>query len=232
MPAPRTTSLVLAVAAAGSLAAGGAVASGPPAAAFAPVRLLPLPARVATQCRLASRLRLCPQRLPRATLSLRPGAAPPPLFAVRAGPLRDGDAEMIGISFAYGAPWEPGSGSGWRRHLWRNGPCCFLHFELWRAIRGTPPFPATARPAVVGGRRGELAPATALGMACGPGDAGVFFCNHLRFRWRERGSWYVATLHHFGRIGETRALLARILRQLRPIAVLNGSIDTQSGTQR
>lgn len=216
MTTPRTIVLTLVAAAACGLAASGATASRPPAPAFAPVRLLPLPARAVTQCRLAFRLRLCPSRLPQATLTLRPGVASPPLSAVRVGPLRNVGAELIGISFAYGAPVEHATGGG--RNLWRNRPCCFLHFELWRAISGVPRLPVTARPAIVGGRHGTLAQASALGMACGPGDAGVFFCNHLRFRWHEHGSWYVATLHHYGRTGETRTLLARILHVLRPIA--------------
>jgi hypothetical protein len=125
---------------------------------------------------------------------------------------------MAGISFAYGAPWEPGGGDPtWREHLWRNRPCCFMHFELWKALRGKPSFPATSKPSLLGGKKGDLAPSASLGMACGPGNAGVFFCNHTRFRWRQDGLWYVATIHRFGTERETQALLARILRTLQPV---------------
>ena len=107
-------------------------------------------------------------------------------------------------------------GPGWRQHVWRNRPCCFLHFELWHALRGRPIFPSTARPAALGGLRGDLALATSAGLACLTGSAGVYFCNHVRFRWKQGGSWFVATLHSFGN-RETTALLSRIIRELRPI---------------
>jgi hypothetical protein len=121
--------------------------------------------------------------------------------------------------FSYGAPWEPDSGPDWQQHAWRNRPCCFLHFDLWHALRGKPTFPETIRPATVGGVHGELAVATGAGLGCGPGNAGVYFCNHVRFRWKHGDSWFVATLHSFGNT-ETTALLGRIIRELRPIAAL------------
>jgi hypothetical protein len=189
----------------------------PPKAAFAPVRLHVLPARALNQCRLDRRLRLCPRRLPRASIAYRRGAPLPTLVAERFAPGRNGGALEIGISFAYGVPWEPSSGPDWRQHAWRNRPCCFLHFDLWHALRGIPTFPDTARRATLSGRKGDLAPAAGAGMACGAGNAGLYFCNHVRFRWKQGGSWFVATLHSFGN-RETTALLGRIIRELRPIA--------------
>jgi len=191
----------------------------PPRAAFATVRLYPLPRGVLTQCHLARPVHLCPRRLPRAWIGYPHGAPPPALTAERFAVRRNAGDSEVGISFSYGAPWEPGSGPGWRQHLWRNRPCCFLHFELWHALRGRPIFPSTARPAALGGLRGDLALATSAGLACLTGSAGVYFCNHVRFRWKQGGSWFVATLHSFGN-RETTALLSRIIRELRPIVSL------------
>src|SRR4051794_19268331 len=187
-----------------------------PAEAFTPIRLYSLPRQALVQCQLARQLARCPTRLPRATIAYRRGAAPPPLYAERYRPGMNGHALLVGMSFSYGAPWEPGSGPDWRRHLWRNRPCCFFHFELWRSLRSIPPFPEQRVAASLAGRRGDLAAATGFGLACGRGNGGVFFCNHMRFRWREHGKWFVATLHRFGTQRETRSLLARIVASLRP----------------
>ncbi|HEX9379993.1 MAG TPA: hypothetical protein VF891_00725 [Gaiellaceae bacterium] len=190
----------------------------PPRAAFATVRLHPLPLQALNQCRLARAIAFCPRRLPLASLPgwRAPRGTPPPiLVAQRYRPFRDGRARLVGVSFGYGAPWEPDSGPDWRQHLWRNRPCCFLHFELYRAIKGTPPMAAHVERAPLGGRSGLLAAAAGYGLGCD----GPFFCNHLRFYWRERGSWYVATLHHFG-VPETRTLLDRLVRELRPVRTL------------
>ena len=185
-----------------------------PRAAFAAVELHPLNRQARVQCQLATQLAICPARLPRATIALgRP--SPPPVYAERYRPGRNGDAVMVGMSFSYGAPWEPGSGSGWRHHLWRNRPCCFLHLEIWRSLRGVPPFPDGAHRARLAGRVGDLAPATGYGLACGAGNAGVWFCNHTRFRWRESGVWYVASIHRFGKGGEDTRLLGRLIAELR-----------------
>jgi hypothetical protein len=224
MPSPRLTLLALAavlamVSLCASVTAALTVADPPPRAAFAAVRLYPLPKRALTQCHLALAVQLCPRRLPRASLAYRPGATPPELTAERFRPLLNGGAFEAGISFSYGAPWEPDSGPDWQQHAWRNRPCCFLHFDLWHAVRGKPTFPETTRPATVGGVHGDLALATGAGLGCGPGNAGVYFCNHVRFRWTQGGTWFVATLHSFGD-AETRALLGRIIRELRPIATL------------
>ena len=191
----------------------------PPRAAFVAVRLYALPKRVLTKCHLARAVQLCPRRLPRAWIAYRRGAIPPALTAERFAARRNGSDSEVGISFSYGAPWEPDSGPGWQQHLWRNRPCCFFHFELWHALRGRPTFPDTARPAAVGSLHGDLAPATGAGLGCGAGNAGVYFCNHVRFRWKQGGSWFVATLHSFGN-RETTALLGRLIRELRPIGTL------------
>jgi hypothetical protein len=153
--------------------------------------------------------------LPRAFIGLR--GSPPQLVAERFKAGLKGKPVLAGMSFSYGAPWEPGSGAGWQDHVWRNRPCCFLHFELWKSLRGQPAFPEKSRRAVIGGRLGDLAPSSGFGMACGPGNAGVFFCNHTRFRWRAGNTWYVASLHRFGAERETASLLGRILRTLRPV---------------
>jgi hypothetical protein len=192
----------------------------PPKAAFQAVRLHALPKRVLTQCHLAGAVQLCPRRLPRAWIAYRGAATPPALTAERSAARQNGLGEReVGISFSYGAPWEPDSGPGWRQHLWRNRPCCAFHFELWHVLRGRPTFPIMARPAAVGGLHGDLAPATGVGLACGTGNAGAYFCNHVRFRWKQGGSWFVATLHNFGN-RETTALLGRLIRELRPISSL------------
>ncbi len=187
-----------------------------PPAAFGPIRLFPLPPRVARRCQLARRIPLCPRRLPRAWLAgwrAPRGTSPPPLTANSYGPFQDGNARLVELSFVYSAPWEPDSGSGWRNHVWRNRPCCFLHFELYRALSGRPPMPRTVMRATLGGHRGLLAPAAGYGLGCGSGNES-FFCNHWRFFWRQWGSWYVATLHHFG--PETPKLLSRLIAELRP----------------
>ncbi len=213
--------VVLAACLGQAVALAAAVAGGdpPPKAAFAVVRLYPLPAQALTQCHLAPRVELCPQRLPNAWIAYRRGASPPGLTASRFAARRNGDALEVGITFTYGAPWEPDSGPAWREHAWRNRPCCFFHFDLWHALRGKPTFPNTAKPATLGGHRGDLALATGAGLACGPGNAGVYFCNHVRFRWKQGSTWFVATLHSFGN-KETTRLLDQIIRELRPIRVL------------
>ena len=201
-----------------------------PPRALAPARLFPTPARVIVQCRLAQARAsfpiLCPVRLPRpfvgwprdeppdavAEILLAPGASSRSRAQRRRAPAG-------GLSIGYGAPWEPSSGPDWRLHLWRNRPCCFLHFELGRRAEGRRHVPAGAEPAQLGGRRGLLKDATTYGAFSREGDH-LYWANHTRFLWRENGVPYVATLHRFGTEQETRALLGRLLRQLRPVATL------------
>jgi hypothetical protein len=198
-----------------------------PAEVFEPTRLLPTPQRVLNQCRLAqarsSRPILCPARLPRAFLSW-PRGRPPNLSAQRLpapgvsyrsrSDPRFRNRTFSGVTIGYGAPWEPDSGPDWRLHLWRNRPCCFLHFEVFWRQPGRRFVPARARPATLGGRRGLLKDATSYGLASGANDY-LYWANHTRFLWRENGVDYVATLHRFGTRQETRALLGRLIRELR-----------------
>jgi YVTN family beta-propeller protein len=94
-----------------------------------------------------------------------------------------------------------------------NAPARFVHFVVGRAFLGVP---AGARPASLGGRRGQLAPATPNGAF----GSAPYFDNHVRFVWRERGTRYVATLHTFGEAA-TERLLDRLLRELRPANALH-----------
>jgi len=186
------------------------------AKAFVPPRLLPLPARVVGECRRAQARAsfpiLCPRRLPR------PFVKSPVKFAAYVIPGPAGHTPL-GLGFGYGAPWEPDSGPDWRLHLWRNRPCCFLHFEVFRRASGRRQVPAGARRAILGGRRGLLKDATSWGLGSSTGDY-LYFPNHTRFVWSEHGVDYVATLHRMGTLRETRALLARLIRELRPVADL------------
>jgi hypothetical protein len=200
-----------------------------PRRVFAPVRLLPTPTHVLNQCRLAqarsSRPILCPARLPRPFIAW-PRGRPPRLAAQRLpapgvswrsrSDPRYRNRTYSGVSIGYGAPWEPDSGPDWRIHLWRNRPCCFLHFEVFWRRPGARFAPAGARPATLGGRRGLLKDATSYGLASGANDY-LYWANHTRFLWRENGVDYVASLHRFGTTQETRALLGRLVRELRRV---------------
>ncbi len=198
----------------------------PPRAAFAPVRLEPVPAAAIAACqRLQRRSRqtvFCPARLPRATLRpSNPRQGPPSLRWELFGDARDPERHALnGLDFGYSAPVEPTSGrSWWRQHLWWNRPCCFLHFGAYRVGRGAGPLPAGLRRAMLGGRRGMLAPATSHGHV----GRGIWWTNHVWFFFRHRGSLYAASLHYFGRGGEARRLLGRIVRELRPADRLAGA---------
>ena len=186
-----------------------------PRAAFTPVKLLPLPPYAAWQCRRVQRRSpfriLCPRRLPRPTIGWPPGRPPPKLFVAR--------LPYPGVSFTYGFPWEPDSGPEWRRHVWRNRPCCFLHFEVFRRPPGRQSVPAGSRPALVGGKHGLLKQAAGYRLFSGAGNSDIYFGNHVRFLWSEDGEPYVASLHYFGRRA-TLSLLDQLVRELRPAAAL------------
>src|SRR5207244_7707995 len=126
---------------------------------------------------------LCPRVLPCAVVGF-PGLAPPNLVATL---VRRSPTDYTGLDLAYGAPWET---PGWRRHRWRNRPCCFLHFVIERLEGGIPP---GARPTVLGGMPGRILPATSATFYGGP-----YFANHVRFFFRNHGVAYVATLHALG----------------------------------
>jgi YVTN family beta-propeller protein len=181
----------------------------PPARSAETIVLFPTPASVLEQCRrVQARVRfrmLCPRMLPRALIGWPPGQPPPPLGG---GLVRPSPRSVAGVDIGYGAPWESESPSQATPHLWRNRPCCFLHFVVQRGR----PAPG-ARPAVLGGRSGRLL------RASGSFNAGPYFGNHVRFFFRDRGVSYAATLHDFGD-RETTALLGRLVRQLRPVATL------------
>jgi hypothetical protein len=203
-----------------------------PASAFRPVRLYPAPPSIVNRCRVAqARSRfpiLCPARLPRPFIAW--GREKPPALLAEMLPAPGSswrsrsdpayrNRRLSGVSIGYGAPWEPDSGADWRRHLWRNRPCCFLHFEVFWRAEGRQHVPPGARPATLGGRRGQLKDATSYGLAA-PTEDGPYWANHARFLWREDGVPYVATLHRFGTKQETRALLERLISELRPIRSL------------
>lgn len=197
-----------------------------PAEALAPARLSPTPARVVVQCKLAQARAsfpiLCPARLPRPFIGW-PRDEPPRVVAeilLAPGASSRSRAERRraaagGVSVGYGAPWEPDSGPDWQLHLWRNRPCCFLHFEVFRRHEGPQHVPAGAVAAELGGRKGLVKDATTYGVMSRTGDY-LYWANHTRFLWRENGIPYVATLHRFGTKDDTRALLGRLVRELRP----------------
>jgi hypothetical protein len=200
-----------------------------PPRALGPVRLFPTPVSILNRCRRAqARSRfpvLCPARLPRPFIAW--GRGEPPALAAEELPApgtwwrsrsdpRYRKRRFSGVGIGYGAPWEPDSGSDWRRHLWRNHPCCFLHLEVFWRQKGRRQVPAGARGALLGGRRGLLKDASSYGTASQTGDH-LYWANHTRFLWEENGVPYVATLHRFGTKQETRALLGRLIRELRPV---------------
>ncbi len=171
---------------------------------------------------------LCPARLPRPSIGWPPNDRPPRISAqLLPGPNvvwrshsdpRYRKRTIGGVNIGYGAPWEPDSGPDWRKHLWRNRPCCFLHFEVFRRRQERSQIPAGAIPATLGGHRGLLKDASSYGLSSA--DDYLYFPNHTRFLWHENGVAYVATLHRFGTRQETRALLSRLMRQLRPVSEL------------
>ena len=182
-----------------------------PPVVYAPVPLLPVPVRAVARCRSiqarAGVSLLCPTLLPRAIFGGVPGTPP---RAVSVQPTGDFFRRRIaGVDIAYGAPWE---GPGWRAHRWRNRPCCFLHFDVFRRAPGLAAIPKGARPATLGGRHGLLAQARE-GSFYG---SELYWANHVRFLWHERGVLYIATLHTFGE-AETERLLGRLIASLRPV---------------
>lgn len=194
-----------------SCASGSGGAIDPPVAvAFAPVRLMPIPARIASRCRQIQRRArlplLCPTRLPRAIAAGIP-TMPPPRLVVK--PTGDFFGRRIaGVNIGYGAPWES---SGWRAHRWRNRPCCFLHFEVFRRAHAQAAISPGARPARLGGKIGLLVEARE-----GSYYGGLYWANHVRFLWREQGIDYVANLHSFGE-QDTERLLGQLVASLRPV---------------
>lgn len=186
-----------------------------------PVPLYPLPASAVAKCRrMQAHVRfavLCPARLPRPTRGWRSQDPPPPfhsdVFGTPGHPQRP---TPYGLEFGYGVPIEPTSGPRWRRLVWHNRPCCFLHFTVFRP-RGAP-LPRGLQPARLGGRTGMLLPARGYGLR---GTVGYWWSNHAWFFWHQGGVLYAASLHYFGR-GTTR-LLGRLIGELRPARRLGSS---------
>ncbi len=174
----------------------------PPPGASRPVRLYAAPASVARLCRGAQQgfplIVLCPTLLPKATLPNMPGKPVGSLETVR---------DPGGYEVNYGDAWEPLSGVGWKRHLWRNRPCCFFHFTLVVYGRRAPSsyFPdqrnPPERPIMCGGYRAHLYKGRIAG--------------HIVVLFTRRGVHYDATEHSFG--DGTLTLLCRIIRGLRPV---------------
>jgi YVTN family beta-propeller protein len=182
-----------------------------PPLAFVPVRLEPVSAPMVARCRAiqaqAGKPLLCPTLLPRATAAGIPGLPP---RALGVTPIGDSFRRRIaGVDIGYGAPWE---GAGWTAHRWRNGPCCFLHFDVFRRAPGSQTIPPGARPATLGGRQGLL-------VAAHEGEFygnGLYWANHVRFLFHAHGTNWVATLHTFGEAA-TERLLSRLIAGLRPV---------------
>jgi virginiamycin B lyase len=205
---------VLAALSAAAVAHGVPQRDPPPPASLAPVRLAPTPMRIVERCRSiqaqAGVPLLCPSLLPRSIFGGIPAFPPPALSATPIGDFFH--RRIAGVDIGYGAPWE---GAGWRAHRWRNRPCCFLHFDVFRRAGGDAAIPPGARPTTLGGRRGLLV-AAHEGSFYGNG---LYWANHVRFLWREDGVPYVATLHTFGERA-TESLLGRLVRSLRPVEAL------------
>ena len=173
----------------------------------------PLPEQTRQQCLLlqthAPFTVFCPRRVPSATRGWKPGSHPAPWQSeVLGSPRHPRLKRPYGISVGYSAPVEPVAGYDWKRTVWHNRPCCFLHFTVWVPTGALPPGRRSAR---LGGKRGFLLPARGYGLR---GTHGIYWSNHTWFFWRERGTRYVASLHYFGS-GTTR-LLARLVAELRP----------------
>jgi len=211
---------VVVLAALALVAAGWTSAGDPPSAGvLAPPRLIAAPASAINQCRLAqARMReavvLCPSELPQATVARLGTAAgtPPPRLISERTMYVDAGGKNERLTFTYGDVWEPVSGAGWQSHLWRNRPCCYLHFEIF--TRTHRPFRTFGgRAATLGGHRGIYEPAIARTLDCSNPER-TFWCDHAAFVWRERGVSYAATLLDFG--AGTKELLGRLIAGLRP----------------
>src|SRR5256885_10687836 len=180
--------------------------------------LYPLPASAIAKCRhMQVRVRfavLCPARMPHAVRGWHAGDPPAPFHTeILGSPGRPGLATPYGLEFGYSGPVEPESGRNWRRLVWHNRPCCFLHFTIFRP-RGAA-LPRGLRHARLGGKEGLLLPARGYGLR---GTVGYWWSNHTWFFWRQSGTRYAASLHYFG--PGTTPLLSPLIRELRPAGQL------------
>ena len=183
------------------------------------IELYPAPSPIRGACRRAqahSRVPiLCPTVLPRpersAAEAYRPGTPTAPLTTYQIRASRRGS--VLGLGFEYNAETP--------NDLPRDRPERFLHFVVQgQGERLMGPRPRTARPAVLGGKRGSLAPATSARYG------GSYFGNHVRLFWREGGVAYAATLHGFG--GGTTALLGALIATLRPAETVGEAQASES----
>jgi YVTN family beta-propeller protein len=193
-----------------------------PPLAFVPVRLVPVSAHVVARCRRiqaqAKEPLLCPTQLPGATAGSIPGPPPRTLAVTPMGD--DFRSRIAGVDIGYGAPWE---GPGWTAHRWRNRPCCFFHFDVFRRAPGSQAIPPGARPATLGGKHGLLV-AAHEGAFYG---SGLYWANHVRFLFRDHRTNWVATLHTFGETA-TERLLGRLIAGLRLVDTI--PMPPQQGT--
>jgi hypothetical protein len=173
----------------------------------------PLPEQTRQQCLLvqahAPFTVFCPRRVPRPTQGWRPGSPPAPWHSdVLGSPRHPRLKTPYGIELGYSAPVEPVAGYDWKRTLWHNRPCCFLHFTIWVP---TGALPRGRRPARLGGKLGSLLLARGYGLR---GTQGIYWSNHTWFFWQAHGTRYVASLHYFG--PGTTTLLGHLIANLRP----------------
>lgn len=176
-------------------------------------RLRPLPERARQQCaRLQAHVQfvvLCPEHVPRPTRGWKRGDPAPPVTSDLFGsPQHPQLRTPYGLEYGYSAPVEPQSGSNWRQLVWHNRPCCFLHFTIFVPHI---PIPSELAHARLGGKRGQILYAHGYGLHR---SQGLYWANHTWFFWRDHGTRYAASLHYFGH--GTTALLARLIRELRP----------------
>lgn len=177
-----------------------------PVAAASTITLEAAPPVVFKACRTAAANQsfriLCPTALPYPAVGWPPGSLPPPMYVAL-----QNDSREFEINVSYGAPWEQASGTDWKQHLWRNRPCCFVHFVLSVqrvGERGGPS--ANAQQMMLGGRTGRLELAN---------GRGSYFGNHLRFFFADSGTHWVASLHSFG--AGTEQLLKFLVAGLQPV---------------
>ncbi len=182
------------------------------------VRLFPVDPEVTAACRFAQAVQdfrvLCPTLLPRPFVAY---VSPP---SISAGVSASRDSTYL--QFGYGAPVECGNATC-RTNVWRNEPCCFLHFDVQREHVYGPPrwHPKQGRPATLGAKSGWLQPASSASYY-----GGAYFGNHDRFFFTEARTHYVVTLHHFGT--STVPLLSALIRGLRPVEPLPAPLPSRT----
>lgn len=160
--------------------------------ADAPLR--PVPPKVMTVCeKVARTVSLpCPTTLPRAIQACTPGT---PVGELQAEAVKDA-GRLHGVDFGYCVPSE--------RRLEMNHPNRFLHFVM---LDGSSPYAkASDTWERLGGRRYADRRGTLffVGHPSYHGD-------HIAFRWKERGSTYLASLHSWDDREEAEGLLAAIV---------------------